>query len=249
MLNSKPQDGAGQAPKERAGKTPPIWGDLHLPLRSTLFAILATLIFAVLFAETYGLLNQLVPTPWIAAALIHTIFAAAFFLAVLSRPFPSYRSLFLLPSSLVWYLPALIILGGSLLIAFGTGVFSDEPQGKIVFDKQWAWIFWIPLVEEIVFRGFLGEKFRKKFGLIWGVWFAALLFALVHSNPTLERVMALDIGIPLGPFLLGIVAEILLIKSRSLWPCIAFHAACNATVFVFMYLDERWIKWLELLYI
>jgi membrane protease YdiL (CAAX protease family) len=147
------------------------------------------------------------------------------------------------------YAPALIVLVGVLLLItasrmIGGDLNTDTVHGVVPL----AWITWVPLVEELVFRVGLGEAFRRRGGPLWGSWFSAVTFALVHASPTLAHLSSGAIGLPLGPFLLGLCCEALFVTTQRLWPIVALHAACNATVAIFVWGDQRWLAWLQFLY-
>ncbi len=76
-----------------------------------------------------------------------------------------------------------------------------------------------PVVEELVFRGFLLTRWARRFGVRSGVLFTALLFGLLH--------FALA---PLGAFALGLVAAVLYLRTRSLVAPILAHATANSTI-------------------
>ncbi|MEO6462563.1 MAG: CPBP family intramembrane glutamic endopeptidase, partial [Candidatus Eisenbacteria bacterium] len=76
-----------------------------------------------------------------------------------------------------------------------------------------------PVVEELVFRGFLLTRWARRFGVRSGVVFSALLFGLLH--------FALA---PLGAFALGLVAAVLYLRTRSLVAPILAHATANSTI-------------------
>jgi membrane protease YdiL (CAAX protease family) len=112
-----------------------------------------------------------------------------------------------------------------------------------------AWILWIPPIEELVFRRGVGRLFRRLApGLIWPAWFSSLTFALVHAEPTLAHLLAGRVGLPLGPFLLGLGCEAALAASGRLLPAVLLHAACNGTATIFALIDPRWLDWLGFLY-
>jgi membrane protease YdiL (CAAX protease family) len=210
-------------------------------------AILVTVILGVGFAEAYDLIEPMVEKSWVGAAMFHSFLTIGFF--IWSRK--KFNKVPLLESKgpILYYYPSLVILGLAAIAAFSTRMTYGIVHTRGISEQYFFWILWVPIVEEIVFRGMIGEKFRASFGVLWGTWFSALVFALVHAKPTIANLAALNVGVPIGPFLLGLAAEFLLIKSRSLWPAIALHAACNATPVIFKLIDHRWLKWLEVLYI
>ena len=214
-----------------------------------IYSTLATVLGAVFLAEFFDLAQNLFGALWIAAASIHTL-GALYVISVTNKQSPE-----LSPASYKWpqwyaYIPTVVVLGGSLLlVAFTHSSSPKTVAGSAVPAEQWAFVIWVPIVEELCYRGGFGRIFRKKAGLLWGAWYSSLLFALVHAHPTLSNISALNIGIPLGPFLLGLCAEFILLSSGKILPAITFHMACNATVVVFTIGDSRWLKWLEVLYI
>ncbi|HEY3297147.1 MAG TPA: CPBP family intramembrane glutamic endopeptidase [Armatimonadota bacterium] len=86
-----------------------------------------------------------------------------------------------------------------------------------------AWILLIvtaPITEEIVFRGFLLEGFRRsRMGNIGAVVVTAIMWGSLHLQYDIYNV---GIIVATG-LLLGAVR----LKSRSLWPCIAMHSLMN----------------------
>jgi membrane protease YdiL (CAAX protease family) len=77
-----------------------------------------------------------------------------------------------------------------------------------------------PIVEELVFRGFLFTRWGRRFGVVRGLVFSALLFGLLH--------FALQ---PLGALGLGFVAGLLYLRTRSLLVPFVTHATVNGTIF------------------
>jgi membrane protease YdiL (CAAX protease family) len=185
------------------------------------------------FTSVYSPVQKWIGSAWGGALIVNAALAVAVLLSgrrlqsqaqsvtVAKRPW------------LVWF-PALMILTGSVLLVLIVASVSEEPLrfAGIPVEQMW-FVFVVPIVEEIVFRLGIGTVFRRLGGVFFGSWFSAFLFAFVHSQPTLQDVAILQVGLPLGPFLLGLICEALLVSSGRIWPAILFHAACNATVVVF----------------
>jgi membrane protease YdiL (CAAX protease family) len=76
-----------------------------------------------------------------------------------------------------------------------------------------------PVVEELVFRGFLFTRWARRFGLVRGLAFSALLFGLLHLSLQ-----------PLGALTLGFMAGLLYLRTRSLWSPIVAHLTNNLIV-------------------
>ena len=116
-------------------------------------------------------------------------------------------------------------------------------------DFPWSYVIWVPLVEEICYRGFLGALFVRLFGGFVGVWFSSVLFAMVHVDFSLSEIVSGHFGIPLGPFLLGLFCMAGYYGTQSLLGAVLFHASANGTVYIFSSFDPRWLDWLEYLYL
>ena len=118
---------------------------------------------------------------------------------------------------------ALIIVHNFILIALGVEIQADTIVNAFGQLDTPVWfiltgVVAAPLVEEVVFRGYIFAGFRKKYG-----WKAALLissigFALMHLQPA-----AL-----IPTFILGAVLGYLYHKSNSLWPGIILHFLVNS---------------------
>ncbi|MGI8934299.1 MAG: CPBP family intramembrane glutamic endopeptidase [Phormidesmis sp.] len=78
-------------------------------------------------------------------------------------------------------------------------------------------VIYAPLVEELVFRGILLQRWSTKWGLRWGLVASSLLFGLLHVNN------------PLGLTLFGLVMGLLYVQTRSLWVPVACHSLNNLT--------------------
>lgn len=122
--------------------------------------------------------------------------------------------------------------------------FDAEQERDIGFSnlqgiKQLAIVFALlvvvtPLVEEIMFRGFLYSGLRKKLPFWVATTITSLAFGAVHlsslSSSAPVWVAALDTCI------LSVAMCAAREYSKSLWPAIYIHAAKNTLAFVFLYL-------------
>lgn len=213
-------------------------------MRSLLKLIGWSLIAAVALAELYKPLRPYFEATWMAPAVVHSLLAVLVLFLVKKRG--KIHDLFRL-QPYVAFLPAVVILAGVGLLILISRQFAAAAQ--VEQSIPWAWVIWVPVVEELVFRVGIGDAFRRSSGsLLWGSWFSAVTFALVHSDPTLTRLMSFDIGLPLGPFLLGLLCESIYAKTGRILPAIALHAVCNATAALFAVGDARWLDWLGFLY-
>lgn len=85
-----------------------------------------------------------------------------------------------------------------------------------------------PVVEEIIFRGFVYPGLRRRMTLTSAVVASALLFALMHNN--------LDALFTIG--IIGVTLAVLYERTRSLVPCIVCHALNNTLVFFLLLLTQ-----------
>lgn len=192
-----------------------------------------------------------------APAIVHVTIIAACYRAACYRAGTiagRQQILWLVASGPGWLLLAAV---GCLLTAILVPVANLDPTISLIPphsirpDLSWwfATVFLAPVLEEFVYRGIFSASFRRQYGNIVGSYFAAVLFAWVHTRPTVATVFAGNAGhIPPGPLLLALVADWLYVKSGSIWVAVAFHAACNATPAVFAAIDPRWLNWLGMLY-
>lgn len=76
-------------------------------------------------------------------------------------------------------------------------------------------VVYAPLVEELIFRGFLLQRWATKWGIRNGLIASSLLFGVLHINN------------PVGLTLFGFLMGLLYVRSRSLWIPIACHSLNN----------------------
>lgn len=90
-----------------------------------------------------------------------------------------------------------------------------------------------PLVEEILFRGFLYTQLRRAFNVLWAAILISLLFGAAHlqvgsGNPLLW-VAAVD------TFILSLVLVYLREKTGSIWAGVGVHALKNFVAFIILF--------------
>ncbi len=74
-----------------------------------------------------------------------------------------------------------------------------------------------PIVEEIVFRGFMFSVMAKRWGAVVGALVSSGLFAFAH----------LQVNVSVYTFILGLLLCMMYYKLRSIWPGIFVHALNN----------------------
>lgn len=134
-------------------------------------------------------------------------------------------------AGLVGYCMALPLVGLAGLITqavFARFQWDLTPQPLLEeFSSVSGWMNWGtlfllvgfigPLLEEVVFRGFLFAWLRQKMGVHAGLWIQALVFALIHQH-----------GAGLLPlFALSVVLGLAYIYTQRLMVCVWLHAIFN----------------------
>ncbi len=221
-------------------------------------AITKVFVVAVLLGESFAAADHLLAKAGLASgnfafiagpALVHLLIVIAALILV-GQPklnLPKKNAMrWLMLAGPAWL--ALAASGAGLTSTFFPG--PDSIPGVTPNIPWWiASILLAPVLEELVYRGLLSPVFRRSCGNLMGSYFAAILFAWVHSRPTLAGIFAGHAGgIPPGPFLLALAADWFCLKSGSIWVAVAFHAACNITPALFNAIDPRWLSWLGMLY-
>ncbi|MBQ3227894.1 MAG: CPBP family intramembrane metalloprotease [Clostridia bacterium] len=106
----------------------------------------------------------------------------------------------------------------------------EAPSNALMFKT----VFLVPVLEETVFRGLLGDRISR-FAPKWiAIPAASLIFAVMHGD-LLWCVYA---------FISGIVLTWMYFRCKSILPCIAFHIAFNADNYLWAKIlhlpDEVW---------
>ena len=92
-------------------------------------------------------------------------------------------------------------------------------------------IIGIGFAEELIFRGWLLEEFKKQFGFKKAIILQASLFSIVHIGFDLPFWQM--ISILTGLFLLGILLSLIRLKDKnSLWGCIGLHGGLVGLWFI-----------------
>jgi membrane protease YdiL (CAAX protease family) len=87
----------------------------------------------------------------------------------------------------------------------------------------------IPLLEEVLFRGWLLRSYGRAVSYVWAVPISALVFGLAHQKPTVV-VFAFVSGLILGRYMAS---------GGSLWAAFISHAIGNCTALGLAY-GQRW---------
>ena len=107
----------------------------------------------------------------------------------------------------------------------------EEPSNALMFKT----VFLVPILEETVFRGLIGDRISR-FAPKWiAIPVAALIFAVMHGN-LLWCAYA---------FISGLLLTWMYFRCRSILPCISFHIAFNAANYLWAKIlhlpDAKWV--------
>lgn len=213
----------------------------------TLLVLMIAIAIAVGLGELYKIfINALGAAPWVGVISAHAMLSV--FLYILSSGVRD--ALSSSGIALRAWLPSVVVVVGAFALAFTST--QRGPSYAFTGSKEILYVVAtltvIPIFEEIVFRGGVTPILYRFAGPLWSIWFSALVFSIAHSHPTWTRVVELKIGFVLGPFLLGICCDMIVRRWGKLWPAIAFHSACNATVYIFSTFNPSWLSRLGGLY-
>lgn len=101
----------------------------------------------------------------------------------------------------------------------------EDPSNALMFKT----VFLVPVLEETVFRGLLGDRISRFAPKGIAIPAASLIFAVMHG----------DLLWCAYAFISGIVLTWMYFRCKSILPCISFHLAFNAA-------NYRWAKILPL---
>ncbi|HUK30960.1 MAG TPA: CPBP family intramembrane glutamic endopeptidase [Candidatus Acidoferrum sp.] len=140
------------------------------------------------------------------------------------------------------------LLGGvamSLAVAEASNLLGKQPPTPIedLFQTKSAIILLMffgvliaPLVEEMMFRGFLYPVVARRFGMFTGIITTGLLFGAFHTPqlwPAFGQI-ALLVGV-------GITLTTVRARARSVLASTLFHMAYNSTLFVGLLVQTKWL--------
>lgn len=92
-----------------------------------------------------------------------------------------------------------------------------------------------PIVEELVFRGFLFGGLRTKLSLVWATLLTSLLFAVPHLFATSDGLLWIA---AVDTFVLSLVLCYVREKTGALWASIGIHAIKNGLAFIVLFVIQ-----------
>lgn len=194
------------------------------------------------------------PEPWLAPAVAHSFFALLWLglwgLPVFASRECRPRKDPELDGLALWmhWIP-----GGAVFLALIAALFSlfnAEPSLPPLLSWGFlATVVWVPVVEEIVFRGILARQLLGNAPAMVAILYSAVIFMAAHGR-LYEHGGFLPVDfIQWGPLFLGLATGALVVHGRRLGPAIFLHMCCNATGYVLPWLDEsiqEVLRWLYL---
>jgi len=140
-------------------------------------------------------------------------------------------------------IPILIVLGiglnlftsGIASLIEGLGLFPEHAKiiGLTLSGNIWMQIVCVgllaPIVEEIIFRGILLGRMRKKMNPVLAIFLQGLFFAVIHGN-LLQGTYA---------FVLGVVLGLTIVWLRSIWAGFCIHTVFNMVSIIIAFYKEQ----------
>lgn len=211
----------------------------HLKLLTELRSVIISFIFILILSQCYTLLSDGTSTGKSLSEKIlvfNSLLAACFLIYFSSHtsPFPFW------PKKLIYLVPGPLIILVTLFLGYiSAAQWSPIDAFLPHIYAHWQMIFIVPIAEEVLFRlglwNLLGTSSRAS-----RVYLTSICFAILHYRGA---------DWPVGPFILGVLSQLMLLRGGGLLSSILLHMACNATVAVFLTLDERWFDWLKVFYL
>ena len=119
---------------------------------------------------------------------------------------------YLLPSFVTWWIDW----------SFQPFIFIDEFNNYELIPNLLGFttlVIAAPVIEELIFRGYLLHRWARKWGLTKGVLLSSFLFGAIHSDP-------------LAAAMTGVLFSILYLRTQSIFAPIIAHSLYNLTVWL-----------------
>lgn len=126
----------------------------------------------------------------------------------------------------------ILILVGIFAVAAVTSYYFPEQDNDMlrvlrssrtaVFVIAFLATFTAPLVEEVIYRGFLYSAFQRSFGVVTGVLLTTFLFAVIHVPQYYPSYSTIFLIV-----LLSLVLTLVRVRTKNLLPCVILHTIFN----------------------
>ena len=230
-------------PEESAKPRIPVWGYEDLAL--FLGALLPSLAFAV---GVVRLCKRSAPAAFSSEGFTQLVFQAIFYLLLMGvlriilawkYQAPFWRSLgcgFNFPNAWSYFLlgPVLSIALASMTILLKPPI-TESPIEELILDRRALILVLLlgPMVEELVFRGFLYPLLARSLGPWLAIFATAIPFALLHG---VQNEWTWQLLVPIG--LAGVVFGVVRYKTGSTVAAMLVHVGYNSTA-VALYLFQK----------
>lgn len=106
--------------------------------------------------------------------------------------------------------------------------FEVKAFGKMAGYSANVTLLFVPIYEEILFRGILLKAFEKLWGWVAALVLSSILFGLWHlKNIFWLTPNELGIQIAYTAFIFGPIACLITVKTKSVWPAVILHYLHN----------------------
>gem|GEM_PF-1129582 len=217
-------------------------GEVPWSVKRAWQGVLGVIVIFFVFALIVGAFQAVFPSPILLAVLSAILYGAIFMLvyylsgrridALRFNPFPFFKAA---GYSILFFIG--IIIFEAIWISF-LGVLGVTPPdsatpivemyGSSALAFVVIFILTVviaPFVEEVFFRSFLYQAFRKRYGVTVGILISAVIFGLFHFS----FLVVLPVFVLIGIFL-GYIFE----KFHSVYPAMMLHALNNFVFFVIL---------------
>jgi membrane protease YdiL (CAAX protease family) len=126
--------------------------------------------------------------------------------------------------------PPVQILIIAVLYVLTTALFAQQVRATGSMDgfPPDVWILFVPITEEILFRGFILKALETAYGKVWAVVGSSALFGLWHfKNIFWETPASLEQQMIYTAFIFGPIMAVIVLKFRTIWPCVILHYLNN----------------------
>jgi membrane protease YdiL (CAAX protease family) len=103
--------------------------------------------------------------------------------------------------------------------------------GTMLGGPPEVWILFVPITEEILFRGFILGALERAYGWLWAIILSSLLFGLWHLKNTFWMTNDdLEGQILYTALIFGPITAALALWTRTIWPGVILHYLNNLPI-------------------
>jgi membrane protease YdiL (CAAX protease family) len=97
----------------------------------------------------------------------------------------------------------------------------------------------IPFIEELLFRVYLPHFYTLFTTRFTASYLSVCFFSYLHCDPTFTRLFHWDVGLVLGPFLLGCLCQVMWHLTQSFTLIYATHMLANLFALILTFSDDK----------